>query len=59
MTEKERRIKERLLENLLKMIPIIIETEREFGKSEREIFKIVDAVLDRINELRRELRKEE
>lgn len=58
MTEKERRIKEKLLEDLLKIIPIIIETEREFGKSEREIFKIVDSVLDRINELRRQLKKE-
>ncbi len=59
MTEKERRIKEKLLENLFKMIPIIIETEREFGKSEREIYKIVDAILDRINELRRQLKKED
>jgi hypothetical protein len=59
MTEKERRIKENLLEDLLKMIPLIIETEREFGKSEREIYKIVDAVLDRINELRRQLKKED
>jgi hypothetical protein len=41
------------------MIPLIIETEREFGKSEREIYKIVDAVLDRINELRRQLKKED
>lgn len=57
MTEKERRIKEKLLEDLFKMIPVIIETEREFGKSEREIFIIVDAVLDRVNELRRELKK--
>lgn len=59
MTEKERRIKENLLENLFKMIPIIIETEREFGKSEREIYKIVDAILDRINELRQQLKKED
>ncbi len=56
MTEKERRIKEKLLEDLLKIIPIVIETEREFGKSENEIFKIVDAILDRINQLRHELR---
>jgi len=59
MTEKERRIKEKLLEDLLKIIPIVIETEREFGKSEREIFKIVDSILDRINQPRHELRNQD
>ena len=57
MTEKERTLKQNLLENLLKIIPIIIETEREFGTSEREIMKMVDSILDRINQLRRELQE--
>ena len=57
MTNKQRRIKQNLLENLLKIIPIIIETEREFGTSEREIMKMVDSILDRINALRRELQE--
>ena len=55
MTEKERILKQNLLENLLKIIPIIIETEREFGTSEKEIMKMVDSILDRINQLRQEL----
>lgn len=55
MTERERKIKRNLLENLLKIIPIIMETEREFGTSEREIMKMVDSILDRINQLRHEL----
>ena len=40
MTEKERILKQNLLENLLKIIPIIIETEREFGTSEKEMQKL-------------------
>ena len=55
MTARERKIKQNLLENLLKIIPIIMETEREFGTSEREIMKMVDSILDRINQLRHEL----
>lgn len=57
MTDKERSLKQNLLENLLKIIPVIIEAEREFGTSEREIMKMVDSILDRINQLRRELQK--
>lgn len=57
MTEKERFIKQRLLENLLKIIPVIIETERESGKSEHEIMRIVDDILDKINKLRDELKQ--
>jgi len=57
MTNKERSIKQNLLENLLKIIPVIIETEREFGTSEREIMKMVDSILDRINQLRRDLQE--
>jgi uncharacterized protein YaiE (UPF0345 family) len=57
MTNKERSIKQNMLENLLKIIPIIIETEREFGTSEREIMKMVDSILDRINQLRGELQE--
>ncbi|MFN0216002.1 MAG: hypothetical protein ACKVT2_17215 [Saprospiraceae bacterium] len=57
MTEKERTLKQNLLENLLKIIPIIIESEREFGTSESEIMKMVDSILDRINHLRRELKE--
>jgi uncharacterized protein YaiE (UPF0345 family) len=57
MTEKERTLKRNLLENLLKIIPVIIETEQEFGTSEREIMKMVDSILDRINQLRRELQE--
>lgn len=57
MTKKERIIKQNLLENLLKIIPIIMETEREFGTSDREIMKMVDSILDRINRLRQELRE--
>jgi uncharacterized protein YaiE (UPF0345 family) len=30
------------LQNLLKIIPVIIETEQEFGTSEREIMRMVD-----------------
>jgi len=45
------------LENLLKIIPVIIETERAFGTSEREIMKMVDSILDRINQLRYELQE--
>lgn len=57
MTEKERSLKQNLLENLLKMIPIILETEREFGTSEVEIMRMIDSILDRINQLRRELKQ--
>lgn len=57
MTEKERLIKQRLLENLLKIIPLIIETERASGKSEREIMQMVDDILDKINKLRSELKQ--
>lgn len=57
MTDKERSLKQNLLENLLKIIPIIIETEREFGTSERKIMEMVDSILDRINLLRRELQE--
>jgi len=57
MTNKERSIKQNLLENLLKIIPVIIETEREFGTSEREIMKMVDSILYRINQLRRDLQE--
>ena len=59
MTEKERKIKQNLLENLLKIIPVILETERSFGTSEREIMKMVDFILDRINQLRRELQEKQ
>ena len=55
MTDKERRIKEKLVEDLLKIIPVIIETERERGVSERDIFSMIDTILDRINQLRKEL----
>jgi uncharacterized protein YaiE (UPF0345 family) len=57
MTEKERTLKRNLLENLLKIIPVIIETEREFGTSEVEIMKMIDSILDRINQLRRDLQE--
>jgi hypothetical protein len=42
MTEKERALQRNLLQNLLKIIPVIIETEQEFGTSEREIMRMVD-----------------
>jgi len=57
MTNKQRSIKQNLLENLLKVIPIIIETERELGTSEKEIMMMVDSILDRVNQLRRELQE--
>lgn len=57
MTDKERSIKQNLLENLLKIIPVIIDTDREFGTSELEIIKMVDSILDRINQLRRDLQE--
>ncbi|GEM_PF-2671980 len=57
MTNKQRSIKQNLLENLLKVIPIIIEKERELGTSEKEIMMMVDSILDRVNQLRRELQE--
>ena len=58
MTEKERHIKTKLAEDLLKMIPIIIESERELKTSEKEIARMIDMILDRINQLRRELQQD-
>ncbi|MEO6037917.1 MAG: hypothetical protein ABIQ93_05840 [Saprospiraceae bacterium] len=55
MTEKERHLKTKLAEDLLKMIPIVIESERERKTSEMEIARMIDSILDRVNQLRREL----
>jgi hypothetical protein len=57
MTEKERQIKQKLMEDLLKIIPLIIETEKEKGTPEFGIFRMVDSILDRVNQLRKELNK--
>ena len=57
MTEKERHIKTKLAEDLLKMIPIIIESERERKTAEKEIARMIDMILDRVNQLRRELQQ--
>lgn len=58
MTEKERQIKTKLAEDLLKMIPIIIDLEREQKTSEKEIAAMIDMILDRVNQLRRELQRD-
>lgn len=58
MTEKERQIKTKLAEDLLKMIPIIIDLEREQKTSEKEIAAMIDMILDRVNQLRRALQRD-
>ncbi len=55
MTEKERQIKTKLAEDLLKMIPIIIDLEREQKTSEKEIAAMI---VDRVNQLRRALQRD-
>lgn len=59
MTERDRRIKEKLLEDLLCYLPILIDDERRRGSSESAIRSMEDNILDHVNALKRQLKKSE
>jgi hypothetical protein len=52
----EREFLEKTLKDLLRLLPLLIELEKEKGSSEVDIRQMVDTILDRINELRKRLK---
>jgi hypothetical protein len=59
LTERERAIKEKLWRDILKMIPFVIEDGKNSNWSPSEINRTVDKMLDRVNQLKLELKNDD